>query len=201
MSTSSNRLNLGVLISGTGRTLENLVKEIKAGRVPAEIAVAIANRDDVKGLDRAREHNLSVEIVLHKDFSDIATFSEKIFKVLDQYQVELVLLCGFLRLLKIPPEYENRVINIHPALLPKYGGKGFFGHHVHEAVIAAGEQESGCSVHFVDNQYDHGPVILQRKVPVLSDDTPATLADKIFQEECIAYPEAIRMYASGKLPE
>ena len=109
------------------------------------------------------------------------------------------MLAGFLSLLKIPDDYLGRVMNIHPALLPKFGGQGMYGHHVHEAVLAAGEQESGCTVHFADNQYDHGPVILQRRCPVKSDDTPDSLADRVMAEEREAYPQAIQMYAEGRV--
>jgi folate-dependent phosphoribosylglycinamide formyltransferase PurN len=108
-------------------------------------------------------------------------------------------MAGFLSLWTIPPDFHNRVMNIHPALLPKYGGKGMHGHHVHEAVLAAGETESGCTVHFADNSYDTGPIILQRKVPVLPNDTPDTLAARVFEQERIAYPEAVRRFIAGEL--
>jgi phosphoribosylglycinamide formyltransferase-1 len=111
----------------------------------------------------------------------------------------LVCLAGFLQLISIPEDFQGRVMNIHPALIPAFCGKGFYGHHVHEAVLAYGVKITGCTVHFCDNQYDHGPIILQRAVPVLDDDTPDSLAARVFQQECEAYPEAIRLFAEGRL--
>ena len=107
-------------------------------------------------------------------------------------------MAGFLQFLLVPDDFQDRVMNIHPALIPAFSGKGFYGHHVHEAVIAAGVKESGCTVHFADNEYDHGPILLQRTVPVLPEDTPATLAERVFAAECEAYPEAIRLFAERK---
>ena len=112
---------------------------------------------------------------------------------------DLVVIGGFLKLLEIPPDFENRVVNVHPALIPAFCGKGFHGQHVHEAVLAQGARISGCTVHFVDNQYDHGPILLQRTVPVLDDDTPQTLAARVFAAECDAYLEALRLIASGRV--
>jgi folate-dependent phosphoribosylglycinamide formyltransferase PurN len=108
-------------------------------------------------------------------------------------------MAGFLQLITIPEDFQHRVMNIHPALIPAFSGKGFYGHHVHEAALAMGVKVSGCTVHFADNQYDHGPIILQRVVPVLDDDTPDTLAARVFEQESEAYPEAIRLFADGRL--
>ena len=112
---------------------------------------------------------------------------------------QYVVMGGFLSYVPIPPDFENRVLNIHPALIPAFCGHGFYGHHVHESVLAYGAKVSGCTVHFVDNQYDHGPVILQKVVPVLDDDTPDTLAARVFDAECEAYPEALNLLASGRV--
>ena len=117
----------------------------------------------------------------------------------DEKRIDLVCLAGYLRWLKIEPRYRGRVMNIHPALLPKFGGPGMYGHHVHRAVLAAGETESGCTVHFVDEEYDHGPVILQRTCPVLPDDDPDSLAARVFEQECKAYPEAVELFAQRRL--
>jgi folate-dependent phosphoribosylglycinamide formyltransferase PurN len=130
---------------------------------------------------------------------DTATYSRRIADLLDAARVELVIQAGFLSLWHVPPQYEGRVMNIHPALLPGFGGHGMFGHHVHEAVLAAGCKVSGCTVHFVTNEYDAGPIIVQRCVPVLESDTPDSLADRVFEQECVAYPEAIRLFAEGRL--
>ncbi|MFH1022049.1 MAG: phosphoribosylglycinamide formyltransferase [Planctomycetota bacterium] len=189
---------LGVLLSGTGRTLENLAGEIRAGRLAAKIVRVIASRHDAYGLVRARNLRLPADVISPKSFADAADMSGAIFDAMRAAKADLVVLAGWLHLLRIPPDFERRVLNIHPALLPAFGGKGYFGHRVHEAVIAAGATESGCTAHVVDNEYDHGEIILQRKVPVLPGDTADALADRVFAEECIAYPEAIRRWMEGK---
>ena len=189
---------LGVLLSGGGRTLLNILKYIKAGKLPAEVAVVIASRD-CQGVERARKAGLDVRIVRYKEIRNLRTYSDRIARFLDASKVNLVCLAGFLSYWKIPPRYEGRVMNIHPALLPRFGGEGMYGHHVHEAVLAAGCKVSGCTVHFVDNEYDAGPIVMQRCVPVLEGDTPDTLAERVFEQECIAYPEAIGLFAEGRL--
>ena len=130
---------------------------------------------------------------------DVTEFSRQVFKLVDDAGADLVVLAGWLCLLEIPPKYAGRVMNIHPALLPSFGGKGMFGRRVHEAVIAHGCKVSGCTVHFVDAEYDSGPIIAQRTCPVLDDDTPESLAHRVFEEEKIAYPDAIRLFAQGRL--
>jgi formyltetrahydrofolate-dependent phosphoribosylglycinamide formyltransferase len=192
-------LKLGVLISGGGRTLLNLLEAIHRGELNAEVAVVISSLYQVKGVERARNAELPVEVIRKKDHPDVESFSRRIDETLAQYDVDLVVQAGFTCFWRIPDRLTNRVMNIHPALLPKYGGKGFYGHHVHEAVLAAGDTESGCTVHFANNEYDAGPIILQRQCPVLPDDTPDTLAERVFEQECIAYPEAIRLFAEGRL--
>ncbi len=191
-------LRLGVLLSGGGRTLANILEHVKAGKLPAEVAVVIASRD-CQGVERARKAGLDVRIVLYKEIRNLQTYSERIGRFLDASKVQLVCLAGFLSYWKIPPRYEGRVMNIHPALLPRFGGEGMYGHHVHEAVLATGCKVSGCTVHFVDNEYDGGPIVVQRCVPVLEGDTPDALAERVFEQECIAYPEAIRLFAEGRL--
>jgi phosphoribosylglycinamide formyltransferase-1 len=151
------------------------------------------------GLERAVAADIPTAVVERKTFDDVAAFSQTIFRLCDGVRADLVLLAGWLQLLRIPAMYEGRVMNIHPALLPKFGGKGMWGHHVHEAVLAAGERESGCTVHLVNNEYDAGPVVLQRACPVLPGDTPDTLAARVFEEEKLAYPDAVRAFASGRL--
>ncbi|GMU25058.1 MAG: phosphoribosylglycinamide formyltransferase [Phycisphaerae bacterium] len=187
-----------MLISGSGRTLQNFIDLAKTGELPIDIPLVISSRADVAGVERARQGGLPVEVIPRKGQS-IEEFSRRITTAVDAARVDLVCLAGYLCPWQIPPRYENRVMNIHPALLPKYGGKGFYGHHVHEAVLAAGDAESGCTVHFANNEYDAGPIILQRKVPVLPGDTPDILADRVFEQETLAYPEAIRLFAEGRL--
>jgi formyltetrahydrofolate-dependent phosphoribosylglycinamide formyltransferase len=191
-------LRLGVLLSGGGRTLLNLLEEIRAGRLEAELALVLASRD-CKGVERAQAAGLNVQIVPYKQMPDVETYSARICEALDAASVDLVCLAGFLSFWRIPPRYEGRVMNIHPALLPRFGGKGMYGHHVHEAVLKAGCKVSGCSVHFVTNEYDAGPIIVQRCVAVLEGDTPDELAARVFEQECKAYPEAIRLFGEGRL--
>ena len=187
-------LNLAVLISGGGTTLQNLADCCAAGTLDATIKLVIASRPGIGGIEKAERAGLPVRVVRRPEFDSIEAFSERIFLLCASAGVDLVCLGGWLQLLKVPPEWEGRVMNIHPALLPKYGGKGMYGHFVHEAVIAAGETESGCTVHYVDNHYDAGPMILQRKCEVVAGDTPEMLAARVFEEERLAYPEAIRRH-------
>ena len=192
-------IRLGVLLSGGGTTLINILEYIKTGRLNAEVALVISSRSTVAGAERAKNAGLSVEIIRKKDHPDIDELSGRIEEQLTAAKVELVVQAGWLCLWKIPHKYENRVMNIHPALLPGFGGKGMWGHHVHEAVLAAGVKLSGCTVHFCTNEYDKGPIIIQRSCAVKDDDTADTLAERVFEQECIAYPEAIRLFANGKL--
>ena len=160
--------------------------------------MVIASRE-CKGIERSEARGLDVRLVPYKQMPDTTTYSARITEILDECGVELAIQAGFLSLWHIPPQYEDKVMNIHPGLLPKYGGRGMWGHHVHEAVLAAGCKVSGCTVHFVTNDYDAGPVILQRTAPVQPGDDADTLAARVFEQECIAYPEAIRLFADGKL--
>ena len=189
-------VNLAALVSGTGRTLQNILDEISAGRLDARVQVVVASNARSFKAERVQGSGVPVEFVERRQFETVEAFSEAITAVLDRYPVDLVLLAGLLQKYLFPERLNGRVLNVHPALLPKYGGTGMYGHHVHEAVLAAGETESGCSVHIADEEYDHGPVVLQRRVPVLPDDTPETLAERIFAAECEAYPEAVRLMAA-----
>jgi len=192
-------IRLGVLISGGGRTLMNILKHIKEGRLNAEVGVVISSRSAVAGVERAKNAGLNVKIIRTKDYPDIDEFSKRIEQELVAANVDLVIQAGWLCLWKIPARYENRVMNMHPALLPSFGGQGMWGHHVHEAVLAAGCKVSGCTVHFCTNQYDQGPIILQRTCPVKDDDTADSLAARVFEQECIAYPQAIKLFAEGRI--
>lgn len=192
-------VRLAVLLSAGGTTLQNLIDRIADGRLKAQIVHVISNNADAYGLERARRAGIPAAVVSRKESGSREEFSRRIFDLCRQAQADLVCLAGFLQLITIPEDFANRVMNIHPALIPAFCGKGFYGHHVHEAVLAYGVKMSGCTVHFADNAYDHGPIILQRAVPVLDDDTPDALAERVFQQECEAYPEAIRLFAEGRL--
>ena len=190
---------LGVLGSGSGRTLQNLIDVIGSGGLDAEIAIVISSRPGVLGLTRAEKHGISTAVVDRLMAPTTDGVSRMIFGLLDQANVDLVVLAGFLRILTIPERYNHRVVNIHPALLPSFGGQGMYGDHVHEAVLRSGARVSGCSVHYVTNDIDAGPIIEQRTVEVLDNDTAATLAERVFEEEKIAYPRGIALHLSGNL--
>ncbi len=192
-------IRLGVLISGGGTTLLNILEYIKQGRLNAKVALVISSRSTVAGVERAKNAGLDVKIIRKKDYPEIDEFSKRIEDELAAANVDLVVQGGWLCLWKIPARFENRVMNIHPALLPSFGGQGMWGHHVHEAVLKAGCKISGCTVHFCTNEYDKGPIIVQRACQVKDDDTPDTLAARVFEQECIAYPQAIKLFAEGKL--
>ena len=192
-------MTLSVLVSGGGKTLQNLFDRIADGRLNARVGVVIASRVDAFGLERARQAGVPAYVVSRRDHADVAAFSAAVFDLCRAHSVGLVCLAGWLQLLKIPYDQAGRVINIHPALLPKFGGRGMFGRHVHEAVLAAGETESGCTVHYVDNEYDSGPVILRKTCPVRPGDTATLLAERVFATEREAYPEAITAIADGRV--
>jgi formyltetrahydrofolate-dependent phosphoribosylglycinamide formyltransferase len=179
--------------------MQNLAEVIARGELDAEIVCCIASNSRCYGIERARTLGIPVAIIPRKEFAGVEDFSAKIAQTLREYRVDLALMAGFLSLWTIPEDYWGKVMNIHPALLPKYGGQGMHGERVHAAVLAAGETESGCTVHFADNAYDRGPIILQRRVPVMAGDTVETLAKRVFEQECIAYPEAVRRFGEGNV--
>ena len=192
-------LNLAILISGSGTTLQNLIDKINDKTLNANIQIVISSAPDTYGVKRAEQNNIPVSIVQRKGFNNSEIFSNTIINEIEKYSVDLIILAGFLHLFKIPDKYTGKAMNIHPGLIPSFCGKGYYGHHVHEAVIESGVKVSGCTVHFVDNEYDCGPIIIQRVVQVHEDDSPETLAQRVFKEECIAYPEAINLFAEGRL--
>jgi phosphoribosylglycinamide formyltransferase 1 len=190
---------IAVLLSGGGTTLQNLIDRVGTGVLPARIVQVVSSRPDAFGVERARRAGLPVEVVARKAFASREAFSERTFALCRAAGADLVVLAGYLQLLKIPDDYRFKVLNIHPALLPAFGGKGMYGHHVHEAVLDYGAKVSGCTVHFVDDQYDHGPIIAQRAVDVRDDDTPDSLAGRVFAAECELYPDVIRAVAGGSV--
>ncbi len=192
-------LRLAVFISGTGRTLKNILDRIDAGRLTAEVCLVIASTPYARGLQFAEKAGIPIQMIESKDFDSRDECSEAMFQFCREADVDLVVLGGFVKLLTLPEDFEDRVLNIHPSLIPSFSGKGFYGHHVHEAVLKYGVKLSGCTVHFIDNQYDRGPVILQRAVPVLDDDTPDTLNDRVFEAECEAFPDALQLLATGRI--
>jgi phosphoribosylglycinamide formyltransferase-1 len=190
---------IAVLISGGGTTLRNLLERIEAGELGVQIRLVISSSAKARGLQYAADANIPTLVARRKDYDNAEAYSAAIFDPCREAGVELVVMGGFLKHVLIPDDFENRVINIHPGLIPAFCGKGFYGHHVHQAVLDYGAKISGCTVHFADNQYDHGPIILQRTVPVLDDDTADTLAARVFEQECEAFPEAIQRIATGRV--
>ena len=193
------RLRVAVLLSGEGTSLENLCERIDAGEVPAEVVLVIASKERAGGLARAERRGIPAVAVPRRAFADVRAFNDALHAELDKHAVDLVALLGFLSIFELRGRFEGRAINTHPALIPAFCGRGFYGRRVHEAVLAAGVKLSGATVHFCDDHYDSGPIILQEAVPVLDDDTPDTLAARVQAVERQLVPEAIRLFAEGRL--
>lgn len=191
-------MRIAVLVSGGGRSLENLAEAIRRGEVPGEIVLVLASNRKAFALERARRLEIPSVVIDAERKLAPAEFSREAFAAIEHADADVVVMAGFLRLLPLPETWIGRVLNIHPALLPAFGGKGYYGDRVHEAVLAARVKETGCTVHYVDNEYDHGPVLLQRRVAVREDDTVETLGARVFEEEKIALPEALRMHAARR---
>lgn len=192
-------INLTVLVSGSGTTLQNLIDVIARGELDAQINLVIGSRPGLAAEARAVKAKIRYEVVAAREQPSPDVFSEKIWKLCDSVGTELVVMAGWLALLKVDPRYHHKVINIHPALLPSFGGKGMYGRHVHEAVLAHGCKVTGCTVHFVDDQYDNGPIILQRTCEVCEGHTAEQIAECVQAQERIALPEAIRLIQAGRV--
>jgi phosphoribosylglycinamide formyltransferase-1 len=210
------RLRLVALISGGGTTLQNLIDRAADGRLAGEIVGVVSSRVDTFGVERARRAGLPVAVVEKPSVRSPGLapgpvpspgaspglypgFPERVWAAVRGFAPDLVCLAGWLHLLPVPDDFRLKVLNIHPALLPAFGGKGMYGRHVHEAVLAYGAKVSGCTVHFADDTYDTGPILVQKCVPVKEGDDPDTLAARVFQAECEAYPEAIGLIAAGRV--
>jgi phosphoribosylglycinamide formyltransferase-1 len=185
-----------VLCSGGGTTLQNFIDRIAAGRLNAAVVGVIVGDAHAGARARAEKANLPVEVVSPQPTDES---SKRIFALCRSWKADLVLLAGYLHLLKIPADFLGRVMNIHPSLIPAFSGKGYYGLRVHRAALDRGVKVSGCTVHFADNEYDAGPIVLQKVVPVLDGDDAETLAARVFAAECDAYPEAVELFAAGKL--
>lgn len=185
------RARLLILLSGSGRTLLNLLERIRDGSLPAEVAGVIASKT-CPGAERAAAAGIPTRVLP----GEIG--APALDALATEARADLIVLAGYLKLVHIPPALEGRVVNIHPALLPDFGGPGMYGLHVHRAVLAAGRTESGCTVHLCSSEFDRGPILLQRRCPVLESDTPETLAARVFEQECIAYPAALAGLIGGR---
>jgi len=197
-------LRLGLMVSKGGRTAENLVARIVEDGIPAVAAVAVGHHPDAPAVGRMRRAGVPFEAIPSPPFRTLDAveadaIADRIDRVLEDAGVDLVCLCGYLRRFRVGRRWSGRAINIHPALLPEFGGPGFHGLAVHRAVLAAGRTETGCTVHWIDEDYDRGEILLQRRCPVEPDDTPESLADRVFREECRALPEAVDRIARERL--
>ncbi len=192
-------LKLAVLLSGGGTTLQNIIDHIDRGELDAEVACVVSSRTKAYGLERARNHNIPAIAVNRKDYDDLDQFNCDIWEALREHGSELIVFGGFMSLLDIPDDYVNRIVNVHPALIPAFCGKGMYGHHVYEAVLEYGAKITGVTVHLVDREYDHGPVVMQESVPVLEDDTPDSLADRVMAKEREVYIKALQLFAQGRV--
>jgi phosphoribosylglycinamide formyltransferase-1 len=197
------RLHIGVFASGKGSNVLSILNAIETGRIPrTRIAVVISNNAEAGALCLARERNIPTVHMSRKDYASDESFNAAMLQILEHHGVNFIVLAGYMKKVDslITGRFRNRIINIHPALLPAYGGSGMYGMHVHEAVVAKREPVSGATVHYVDEEYDHGKIILQKTVPVSPDDTPESLAAKVLEIEHEIYPEALRRFAEGQLP-
>jgi phosphoribosylglycinamide formyltransferase 1 len=197
------KLKLAVLISGSGRTLKNFIDLAAEGELPVDIRLVVSSSAKAGGLKFAEEAGIPTLVVSRGDFAagepGDKPFGDAIFDECREAAVDYVAMAGFLRLAPVPPDFAGRVVNIHPALIPAFCGPGMYGHRVHEAALAAGVRVTGCTVHFVDNQYDHGPIIWQQPVPVFEDDTADTLAKRVFEAEKEAYPHVLKLLAADRV--
>jgi phosphoribosylglycinamide formyltransferase 1 len=193
------KLKLAVLISGGGRTLNNFLELRAEGRLPVEIPLVISSSSAARGLAIAREAGSATAVFLRSKFDSDRAYGEAIFEACRDAGVDYVAMAGFMKLAPVPQDFTGRVLNIHPALIPAFCGHGMYGHHVHQAVLDYGAKVTGVTVHFVDNEYDAGPIIWQQPVPVFDDDTAETLADRVFEAEKEAYPQVLRLLAAGRI--
>lgn len=187
------------MLSGSGRTLRNLLDHTGRPDAPVEIVQVVSTRKRVAGNDIAREAGLPLDIVPRRQYDSAESFSDEVVRVIEDAAVDLVVCAGFLSKLVVPKRYMGRVLNIHPSLLPLFGGQGFYGDRVHRAVLDSGMKVSGCTVHFVDNAYDAGPIVAQQCVPVKPEDTVDSLRQRVFETECELYPQVVFEVARGHI--
>lgn len=202
-STQTPRSRLAVFVSGHGRgtNLQALIDACATGEIRGEVALVIGVRQEAPAMDRARLAGARVEVIPPPRGGDPASYGASVLDVLRSEAIDIVCLAGYMRLMpnEVVVAFRERMLNVHPALLPLFGGRGMYGEHVHSAVIASGMKVSGCTVHFVDDSYDTGPIILQSVIPVLDDDTPATLAARLLPVEHETYVRAVRLVAEGRV--
>jgi len=191
-------LRIAVLLSGSGTTLENLFAERAQGRLDVDVAAVISSKPEAFGLSRARTHGVPAHALDRRAFDDERAFNDALHRLLAQDPPDLLVLAGFLSRIELR-EYNGRAMNTHPSLIPAFCGKGFYGERVHRAVLEYGAKLTGATIHYCDEQYDSGPIILQQAIAVLEDDTPASLATRVAEVERALYPRAIQLHAQGRL--
>ena len=197
----SDGIRIGVLASGSGTNLQAIMDGCSRGEIRGRVVVVISNNPKARALDRARLAGIPAVAMHHRAFPDRDTFDAKLVEILHSYEVDLVCLAGFMRVLgpSFIRQFPDRIMNIHPALLPAFGGLGMFGDRVHQTVLDSGVRFSGCTIHFANEAPDGGPIILQAIVPVVDTDTAQSLAERILVEEHRLYPEAVKLFAEGRL--
>jgi formyltetrahydrofolate-dependent phosphoribosylglycinamide formyltransferase len=188
------QVRLAVFISGSGTNLQSIIDRCADGTIPAEVALVVSSDPEAYGLVRAEKAGIERAVYRRKDFPDGKAADNYLLALLDRHRIDIIALAGYLKMVApaIISRYRGRVVNIHPGLLPKYGGKGMYGYFVHEAVIAAGDKETGVTIHIVDEIYDHGEVLACEKVPVMADDTPDELAERVLKVEHFLYPQVLK---------
>ncbi|UCD94644.1 MAG: phosphoribosylglycinamide formyltransferase [Candidatus Zixiibacteriota bacterium] len=196
----NSRAKIAVFISGGGTNLQSLIDATNSGKLSGEIVLVVSSKSNAYGLERARNAGIDTFVFRKKDYPGSEEAEKDLLEMLEEYEVEYIALAGYLKLVPSPVvrRYKDRITNIHPALLPRYGGKGMYGHHVHEAVLASGDKESGATVHLVDEIYDHGEIIIQERIPVMAGDTPDTLAARVLEVEHKIYPQALENLIQGR---
>jgi len=192
-------MKIAVLLSGSGTTLENIFEHIERGELPVEVAVVISSRADAYGIERAKKRGVPTHVLARKEHGSLQEYTDAVFGAVRESGAELVALAGFMVRIGIPADFKGRILNVHPALLPSFGGKGMYGHFVHEAVLEHGCKVTGCTVHVVDEEYDRGPIVMQQCVEVREGDTPDSLAERVQAAEREIYPRAIRAFAEGRV--
>lgn len=190
---------IAVLISGGGTTLRNLLDRQAAGTLPVEFCLVISSNASAKGLEFAKSAGIPTQVASRRSFENPEAHRDAVFGLIREHHSDLVVMGGYLEHLLIPEDFENRVINIHPSLIPAFCGKGFYGIRVHQAAIDFGVKLSGCTVHYVDNEFDHGPIIAQQSCAVLDGDTAETLQRRVFELECELLPKVVSSIAAGSL--
>lgn len=194
-------MNIAVFASGRGSNFQAILNALQRGQLPARITLLVSNKSSAGALELARTHGIPAVHISPVQFSSEKAYVDRLLELLNEHNVQLIALAGYLK--KIPSRvierFRNRIVNIHPALLPKFGGAGMYGIHVHEAVLAAGETVSGATVHLVDEEYDRGAILIQRTVEVAATDTPESLAAKVLTIEHELYPQVLRAFAEGRV--